>query len=176
MTIDELEKRTIILENVERFNEKTQSIVYLKSGFTIAYSQTISHFGVLERFAYEGYIINDSNNSNCIDKYVIRMECNVNYDTELKYIKSIHIIDFNADRSKRNHGYGSIVMNCLIEYARRLQVEYIYGELSFVDVGKEHDETDIEIKNNRERLYHFYSKHGFVINNGRIERTIIDKS
>lgn len=169
-------KKNIILENVEKFNEKNKSIVYLKKGFAIAYSQTLSHLGVLESFSYEGYIINDKLKRDPINRYVIHMECDVNYDDKLNYIKSIYIIDFIADSSIRDQGYGSIIMNCLIEYAQRLNIEYIYGRLSFVDIGKEYDETDIEKINNRERLYHFYTKHGFVINGKRIERTMINKS
>lgn len=165
--INELEKRNIILENVEKFNDKNKSIVYLKNGFAIAYSQTLSHLGVLESFSYEGYIINDTLKRDPFNKYVIHMECDVNYDDKLNYIKSICIIDFIADSSIRDQGYGSIIMNCLIEYAQRLKVEYICGGLSFVDIEK---------INNRERLYHFYTKHGFVINGKRIERTMINKS
>lgn len=176
MKIGELEKKNTILNNAEKFNDKPKSIVYLKNGFAVTYSQTLSHLGVLKSFSYEGYIINDKLIGDPINRYVIHMECDVNYDDKLNYIKSIYIIDFIADKSIRDQGYGSIIMNCLIEYAQRLNVEYICGGLSFVDIGKDYGETDNEKINDRERLYHFYSKHGFVINNKRIERTMINKS
>ena len=173
LKIKELENKSIILSNVERFNEKPKSLIYVKNGFAITYSQEISHLGILKKFTYEGYLIDDNSRSNCADKYIINMDCDLQYDEKHKCIKSIYISDFIADELKRDQGYGGIIMNCLIEYAQKLKVEYIYGELSFVDIGKDEGETDIEKIKNRERLYHFYPKYGFVITDNRIERTML---
>lgn len=39
---------------------------------------------------------------------------------------------------------------------------YISGKLSFRDIGTEDNRTQ-EQEENRKRLYHFYPKHGFII-------------
>lgn len=55
-----------------------------------------------------------------------------------------------------NKGYGSIMMEVLINYAKSLafNIEYISGFLSFVDTADEE---------HNQRLRHFYSKFGFTI-------------
>lgn len=50
-----------------------------------------------------------------------------------------------------NKGYGSRMMEELLYYARELHFDYIYGNLSKVDM--EH----------KDRLHHFYKKFGFTI-------------
>lgn len=101
-------------------------------------------------------------------KSAVNMCCDAVYDDKEAFLRNIHIIDFTVNDKCQNQGYGSIVMEQLIKYAKHLNVSYISGELSFVDVGaSDDDETKRE---NRERLYHFYPKFGFVIN--KAERKI----
>ena len=90
------------------------------------------------------------------------MYCSAVYNDKEAFFRNIYIIDFIVNDIWQNQGYGSIVMEQLIKYAKHLNVSYISGKLSFVDIGtSDDDETKSE---NRERLYHFYSKFGFVIN------------
>lgn len=51
-----------------------------------------------------------------------------------------------------NKGYGSRMMNELLDYAKEHNFKYVYGNLSVVD------------KPHKDRLHHFYRKFGFIIN------------
>lgn len=66
-----------------------------------------------------------------------------------KKSKSIKICDIYSD--KKNRGYGSIMMQNLIEYGKKNDFIYIDGWLSRVDYG------------HKERLLHFYQKFGFKV-------------
>ncbi len=58
-----------------------------------------------------------------------------------------------------NQGYGSIAMEYLIKEGKKLNKEYLIGEISYVD----HDHIN--------RLKHFYKKHGFEIQeNGCVKK------
>ncbi len=64
-------------------------------------------------------------------------------------LRTIEIGDIECQ--KNNRGYGSIMMEKLIEYARENEFLCIHGWLSEVDYD------------HKERLYHFYQKFGFEI-------------
>lgn len=65
---------------------------------------------------------------------------------------SILIGDIIHDNEKTyNKGYGSAMMEKLIEYANENGYSRLYGNLSDVDIG------------HKDRLYHFYYKFGFTI-------------
>ncbi|MCQ6560070.1 hypothetical protein [Paenibacillus mendelii] len=57
---------------------------------------------------------------------------------------------------KINNGYGTIMMNQLLDNARQKNIDYIDGHMQATD-NKEHDA----------RLYHFYTKFGFTIDSER---------
>ena len=59
-------------------------------------------------------------------------------------------------------GLGSAILTHFIKFAKTLCAEFISGEFSFVDIGTAEKRSSEQAKN-RERLYHFYSKHGFEI-------------
>lgn len=63
--------------------------------------------------------------------------------------KTITICDIWCE--KNNRGYGSLMMEALIDYARQQGITSIEGWLSSVDVD------------HIERLYHYYQKFGFEI-------------
>ena len=50
-----------------------------------------------------------------------------------------------------NRGYGSLMMENLLAYAKEHNFSYIYGNLSKVDLD------------HKERLHHFYRKFGFAV-------------
>ena len=82
-------------------------------------------------------------------KSIILMSCEILDD-------KIHISDIKPyDGSKRtkyfNKGYGSKLMNALLDYCKENGVSEIYGELSIVDLD------------HKDRLHHFYQKFGFDI-------------
>lgn len=68
----------------------------------------------------------------------------------------IHIDDikpYQGNKRNRcvNKGYGSELMNALIDYSKERGISEIYGELSIVDLD------------HKNRLHHFYQKFGFKI-------------
>ena len=62
--------------------------------------------------------------------------------------------------SWRNRGIGSLLMKELKKFAIQLKISRITGWLSTVDIGTD---EDIDKKECRNRVYHFYEKHGFLI-------------
>ncbi len=68
---------------------------------------------------------------------------------EMKTSCHIEIVDWTA--YPVNHGYGSILMSMVLEHYRNAGYQTISGWLSPVD------------NDHKERLYHFYRKHGFQI-------------
>lgn len=129
--------------------------------FVVTCKHQMNYRGILTGFELRGYLLETYSEEGGFRQHIIHMYCDANYDDELQYLKSIYIQDFIADSGMRNKGYGSIIMQQLVQYAKVLNVQYISGMLSFVDVGNTGDESKRE---NRERLYHFYNKHGFQIN------------
>lgn len=152
------------------FNGIDEGIIHIlrqdSALFIVTYSQKLSVHGALKEFDLNGYLLESYKKETIHKKPVVTTQCIVGYDEEYEYIKNIFIRDFYVtDNIHQDSGYGSIVMEQLTEIAKMLQVEYVYGELSPVDIGR-HD-NDEEKRENRERVYHFYTKHGFVINEDR---------
>ena len=69
----------------------------------------------------------------------------------IKSDNSILIGDISNESGAYCKGYGSLLMNELISYARRNGHTYLFGNLSVVDM----DHAD--------RLHHFYEKFGFTV-------------
>lgn len=78
------------------------------------------------------------------DQEIARIKCTIN-----KKNKQIRINDINC--KKNNKGYGSLMMEKLIDFAKANKFDVITGWLSCADKGHE------------KRLYHFYQKFGFEI-------------
>lgn len=165
------------LYSLFEFNDSEENILkiisYDSQLFLITYKQKIDYKGVVVEFEYNGYVLKKKQRFS--KKSFIMMRCNPHYDKDFNYMKNIFIDDFICESAYRDRGYGTLLMNELIQYAKKLKVQYISGELSFVDIGK-NDEDD-SCKEKRERLYHFYPKFGFIIeeyerSNGTIGKTI----
>jgi GNAT superfamily N-acetyltransferase len=113
-----------------------------------------------------GYDLDVNGYSNT--KPFITLRCNACYDDNYDCLRYLFIQDFNSCKSTRDKGFGSMVLQQFIEYAKSLDVEYVRGEMSFIDIGTEEGRTEEQAKN-RARLYHFYPKHGFEIDgNGAV--------
>lgn len=78
------------------------------------------------------------------DKFMGQMICEIHKES-----KSIKICDIRSE--KKNKGYGSLMMQKLIEFANQNDFIYIDGWLSRVHFD------------HKERLLHFYQKFGFEI-------------
>ena len=75
-----------------------------------------------------------------------RIQCVIESDSTILIGDIIH-----DNKKKYNKGYGSAMMQKLIEYAKENGYSHLYGNLSDVDIG------------HKDRLYHFYDKFGFEI-------------
>lgn len=158
------------------FNDSKENIMYMESRrsqlFVITYEQTLANncSGKIKNFTFRGYLLDKYPGGFKIGSSFIKMQCEAVYDEKCGYLRNVFIRNFISDESQRDQGYGSIVMEQFLQYARRLKVVYISGILSFVDIGTGSDEDEEVKRNNRERLYHFYPKFGFVID--KVKETI----
>lgn len=82
------------------------------------------------------------------------------FNIENKYEKTIELQDIQIELNDTNKGYGSILLKSLINLAKKLDVEYIYGSFSLVD-----EDTEEHIKRRR----YFYEKFGFEIKDRSIK-------
>lgn len=127
----------------------------------------------MKEFYLYGYTLDISESDIVNSVPIIEMWCEPNYNLKLNYLESIFIVNFQAKNYYINKGFGSLIMNELIRYSKSLDVYYISGELSSVDIGE--NDNDFSKKENRERLYHFYSKFGFEIYDEANSKDIIKK-
>lgn len=74
------------------------------------------------------------------------LQCVIESDSTILIGDIIHNNEKNY-----NKGYGSAMMQKLVEYAKENGYSLLYGNLSDVDIG------------HKDRLYHFYKKFGFEI-------------
>lgn len=165
------------LYSLFEFNDSEENILKIitfdSQLFLITYKQKLDYKGSIIEFEYNGYVLKKKQLFS--KKSFIKMRCYPHYDRNLNYMRNIFIDDFICEPTYRDKGYGTILMNELIQYAKKLKVKYISGELSFVDIGI--NDNDDRCKEKRERLYHFYPKFGFIIeeyerSNGTIGKTI----
>ncbi|MGN0552367.1 MAG: GNAT family N-acetyltransferase [Oscillospiraceae bacterium] len=64
------------------------------------------------------------------------------------------LCDIGIDTQYQGKGYGSVLMNEVVNYAMKLHIRKIKGEIS---------QYDIDSSDKRKRLYHYYEKNGFFI-------------
>lgn len=154
-------------------NENIANIICFESElFVVTYNQIVDYKGRIKEIEYYGYVIN--NQHRFTQRPAIKMYCTTIFNNEFDYLEGIFIDDFLCDIGSQNKGYGSILMQMLINQAKTLKASYISGELSFVDIGiNDNDETH---KNNRERLFHFYPKFGFKIEEKRFKNGVTRKT
>lgn len=84
----------------------------------------------------------------CVNDYrSARIQCVIESDSTILIGDILH---HNED-SDYNKGYGTLMMEHLLAYAKEHGYGYIYGNLSEVDLD------------HKERLHHFYEKFGFKV-------------
>ena len=81
------------------------------------------------------------------DRQTAKIQC----VTEADHAILIGDIQHTNNASDFNKGYGTVMMENLITYAKENGYTYLYGNLSRVDLS------------HKERLHHFYQKFGFSI-------------
>lgn len=106
---------------------------------------------------FRGYVFNKNSYSEYI-KSIAFSRCLLHYYDDYTTYKTnyMYIDDIAVNREYRNKGYGSIVLEQIIQYAKQQEVKYVSGYLSFVDTSEQYG-------NRRDMLHHFYKKHGFII-------------
>lgn len=174
--IEALSKENKNFQKLTDFYSKGEQIIQVvehnQIHFVVTQKQTINHMGLLSEFELYGYVLESFQPTFVGGSWMAHMRCTPCFDKNLRYLKSIFINDFGVSRLHRDRGYGGILMKHLIRYAEKLNVEYIRGVLSFQDIGN--GDSDMSKADNRERLYHFYPKYGFIItDNKEIYRPIM---
>lgn len=147
------------------FNDTQEHIIYILPQssplFVVTIQQKFRYDGKIDVFDLHGYFFDKRRGNFVMKNSDVKVHCTAVYNDEPAFLRNIYIDDFTVNDRWQNKGYGSIVMEQLIKYAKYLKVSYISGELSFVDIGTGDD--DKTKRKNRERLYHFYPKFGFEI-------------
>jgi GNAT superfamily N-acetyltransferase len=150
------------LNKAKHFNEFPESIVYITNHnditFIVTCKQSSDFRGRIGNIEFNGYNLDKISVENPYAKPFISLTSVAVYDRGLDYLRNLFIQEFSAEPCERDKGYGSIVIKQFIKYAKHLDVGYISGRLSPVDIGNEYNK-----KESRERIYHFYPKHGFTI-------------
>ena len=140
------------------FNDTQENIIYVEPHkslvFTVTIKQTLRYDVKIDKIDLHGYFLDKQIKHIKNEKPPVKMNCCAVYNDKGMYLKNIHIIDFTVEAQWQNQGYGSIVIEQLIKFAWYLNVPYISGDLSFMDIGVSDDDEN-KCKN-RERLYHFY--------------------
>lgn len=170
--IAELNSQLETFNKLLLFNNTQENVIYIMPQgsrlFVVTILQILRYDGKIKEFDLNGYLFDKRTGNNVMKKPAVNMYCRAVYNDKEAFLRNIHIEDFTVNEMWQNKGYGSIVMEQLIKYAKYLKVSYISGELSFVDIGtSDDDETKRE---NRERLFRFYPKFGFSID--KAEKTI----
>ena len=112
---------------------------------------------ISQEITFRGYILGKCRSRSNLRRFV-SMDCSVYYRDEYTEMENEHIWihDFTMDSFMQNKGYGSLMLEQVIGYARRNHISYIAGALSVFDIAPQH-------ANRGEMLRHFYTKHGFTI-------------
>lgn len=146
------------------FNDTQEHIIHIlpqcSQLFVVTILQKLRYDRKIDTLEFKGYFLDNRMCGINTEKPPVAMNCLAVYNNENDRLKSIFIKDFTVNELWQNQGYGSIVMKRFIKFAKYLNVPYVSGELSFVDIGTSDSEDKRE---NRERLYHFYSKLGFSV-------------
>lgn len=91
--------------------------------------------------------------------YQCKILCSWNIENKRIYIQDIY-------SPTTNEGFGSIAMEELFRNARKIGIETITGKIYLKSP------SDNDYQEHKERLLHFYQKHGFEIIDGRIKKKL----
>ena len=159
-----MECKDKIYKNFELFNEKGEaivSIVPLQSHIIVITKEcSFDTYGKIDGFSFFAYAMNQCYENSIVGMHIAELYCTPFYCSEYQNINEFRIQDFIVSMSWRNRGIGSLLMKELKKFAIKLKIPRITGWLSTVDIGTD---EDIDKKECRNRVYHFYEKHGFLI-------------
>ena len=107
-------------------------------------------FHVVSEMLFKAYLLGQNGDISqaCIGK----SPCEV----KSSYFK---IVDIGIDEHYQGHGYGSMLLAEIIKFAKSFSVSKIKGDIY---------QKDIDSPQKKERLYHFYEKHGFIIDDDKL--------
>ena len=81
-------------------------------------------------------------------------------DDKHKISIEFFIIDILVDDEFVGDGYGSLIMEHFLKFAKKMKIVRVYGEFSKVD----------DTEDNRERRSNLYKKFGFYVNGDKVEK------
>lgn len=150
--VNQINQHLLLTNQIQKFNSRSENIMHIEdtenSYFIITVENEDNLQGLLSNVNLYGYILEHYKE---YPTRVMQLNADIIYNRRYNCIQGIHIIDFVGESNK---GYGSKIMNSLLEYIKPLNANYITGELSTVD------EVDL---NNKSLRDHFYQKFGFRI-------------
>ena len=151
----------------EHHSTKHVDIVYMSPKgsppFWVKLEEMVSPKGKLEKLVFTGYYFGPFADDSKEFEIIATMECflwDVEHFDPPEYIQGIFIGDFVVAEEWRGKGFGSIVMQEVIRYAKQHGAQYINGLLSWADTEDERNEYSVEL---RQRLCRFFERHGFTV-------------
>lgn len=150
------------LNKLRYFNEYLENILYVtdhdETTFIITCQTIFKSAGKLFRIDFYGYDLQKFKQGYPDSSPFMYLQ--TEYEKH-GLLRTLWIDDFKIkDEHQINKGYGSIMLEQFIKYAKTLDAGYISGELSTVDDG------------NKDRRNHFYIKHGFSIDGIKIHLSL----
>lgn len=160
------------IKKLKNFNEKIQqainsgeSIIRVSEDGFVTIKVFFDDKGMIDKFSFKGYFDMDSSYAThtfqafaiTSDDLINKEKLNPNKEVAISKVESFFIRDIQCEHSNVDKGYGTILMNTFLEYIKPIKVKCVEGRLSSVDTR---DRID---KEHKARLYHFYKKFGFEI-------------
>jgi hypothetical protein len=163
----ELSTENEALRKISNFNDAQEDVTYVGEIGAILFALNrefkYDWRGRLKSVEFKGYDLHLYKKELIGADKFIGLYSEVCYNREQNILQSLYIHNFMVNKNMRDNGLGSFVLSRFIDCAVELEAEFVSGTLSFIDIGSESSRS-VEQTQNRERLYHFYPKHGFIIN------------
>lgn len=156
----ELEKQLRFLEREQREGLKKKTLQTLENllrspNIVVLELQTDDESATIVALEMEGFISGESKFS--FQLFEVRARLGVSAQGSLYAGIREGLLEIYEISGPKNRGWGSLLMHRVLTYAKAKNCHAARAWLSQVDLG---DKNDPE---HRERLFHFYEKHGFAI-------------
>lgn len=160
-------ERLDTLQMLQSWNQSPEQIMAWTAHDQLTFVTTIQEMPVVtvtdtqktddlrQEIVFRGYILEHIRIYG-FPRSVTDMKCYLHYSNDYTELIQdyLYIKDFTVTRTERGKGHGSLMMQFVKNYAGEKHLQYISGCISPIDAS--------------EKLYRFYKKHGFIIDNSRI--------
>ena len=142
------------MKKIKELNDTSEQILCIRehNQNQICVTVTINYdcFHAVSDMLFKVYLLGQNGyiSQNCIGKSPC--EVHNNY---------FEIVDIGFDDNFQEQGYGSVLLLEILKFAKSFSVNKIKGNIY---------QKDIDNPQKKERLYHFYEKHGFIIDEDKL--------